>query len=74
MRRDATTNHDFSLHVRNVLECASSSTSNSVHGSFADGTTINLESDDLIWDTATCTLDTNSIDGNAFDPTPARST
>ncbi|MCP4243751.1 MAG: hypothetical protein GY772_24625, partial [bacterium] len=67
VRRDADNNHDFSMYVGNVLECASPSTGISVHGSSADGATINLESGDLVWDTATCTIDTNSIDGNASD-------
>ena len=60
--------------VRHTASVHLAVTSNSVHGSFTAGATTNLESDVLIWDTATCILDTNSIDGNAFDPTPARST
>ena len=53
------------MYVGNVLECMSPSTGIKLYGSSLYGATINLESNDLILDTSSCGIDTDSIDSNS---------
>ncbi len=55
----------MNLIVGNILSCVSPSTGIKLYGSSLLGTTINLQSSNIFWDTSTCVIDTHNIDNNS---------
>ena len=67
VKRDESANYEFYMKAGNMLSYESSCSCISLYGSSLNGASINLKTSNIAWDTTSCTIDTNSIDGNASD-------